>query len=263
MSLQTIEGIVIRAIDYGETHKILTLYTTTHGKISCMVRGVKKPQSRLSALAHVFTHATFFIVFGRQGMGRIEQGEVIKSYRSIREDLMATAYATYAVELLDRASEGLDPSFSLFRILQATLDQIGNGQDPEIVCRIVETKSLQLQGVEPILSHCVRCGRQERSYHVISLAEGGVICSNCAIFDKSGIIIDEKTWKLLILFRQVDLSRLGNVSIRPHVRQELQQILWYFIEQHAGIHIRSRRFLEQMERFLPSDVRQETDDKER
>jgi DNA repair protein RecO (recombination protein O) len=253
MSLQTIEGIVIRAIDYGETHKILTLYTTTHGKIACIVRGVKKPQSRLSALAHVFTHARFFIVFGRQGMGRIEQGEVLSSYRSIREDLMKTAYATYAIELLDRASEGLDPSLALYRLFQSILDQLANGQDPDMVCRIVEMKCLQFQGVEPVLDRCVRCGRQENTFRFFSLSDGGVICSDCARLERNRKPLDERTWKLLRVIRDLDLHRLGNVSIRPQIKQELQEILWYFIEHHAGLHVRSRRFLEQMARFFPTD----------
>ena len=38
-------------------------------------------------------------------MGTLEQGEPIDSMRHIREDLEATAYASYIVELIDRLTE--------------------------------------------------------------------------------------------------------------------------------------------------------------
>ncbi len=40
--LQKCEGIVIRTTDYGETNKIVTLYTREWGKVGVMARGSKK-----------------------------------------------------------------------------------------------------------------------------------------------------------------------------------------------------------------------------
>lgn len=39
--LQKCEGIVIRSTDYGETNKIVTVYTREFGKIGVMARGRK------------------------------------------------------------------------------------------------------------------------------------------------------------------------------------------------------------------------------
>lgn len=36
------EGIVIRTIDYGETNKIVTIFTREWGKVAAMARGAKK-----------------------------------------------------------------------------------------------------------------------------------------------------------------------------------------------------------------------------
>ena len=39
-----------------------------------------------------------------RGMGTLQQGEQIDSMRYIREDLEATAYASYIVELVDKSN---------------------------------------------------------------------------------------------------------------------------------------------------------------
>ena len=45
--LQKCEGIILRTTDYGETNKIVTIYTREWGKYGVMARGAKKPKSRL------------------------------------------------------------------------------------------------------------------------------------------------------------------------------------------------------------------------
>ena len=45
---QKVEGIVIRTTDYGETNKIVTIFSRELGKVSAMARGAKKPKSRLA-----------------------------------------------------------------------------------------------------------------------------------------------------------------------------------------------------------------------
>ena len=74
------EGIVLRTIPYGESNKIVTMFTREAGKVTAMARGAKKPRSKLAAVTQPFTHGTFLIRKGR-GMGTLSQGEPIDSMR--------------------------------------------------------------------------------------------------------------------------------------------------------------------------------------
>ena len=47
--LESVEGVVIREKDYGETSKIIDVFTKEHGLISLISKGSKKPKSQLSA----------------------------------------------------------------------------------------------------------------------------------------------------------------------------------------------------------------------
>ncbi|MDD4753342.1 MAG: DNA repair protein RecO, partial [Desulfitobacteriaceae bacterium] len=45
--IYSVEALILRARDYGEADKILTLYTREQGKVSAIAKGVRKPKSRL------------------------------------------------------------------------------------------------------------------------------------------------------------------------------------------------------------------------
>lgn len=57
--LQKCEGIVIRTTDYGETNKIITLYTREWGKIGVMARGAKSPIAGFPPLPSFLPTVTF------------------------------------------------------------------------------------------------------------------------------------------------------------------------------------------------------------
>src|SRR4051794_19055885 len=113
--LQKCEGIVIRRTAYGENNKIITIYTRELGKIGVMARGASKPNSRLSAVTQLFCSG-YFLVTTSTGLGSLQQGEMVDSLRFIREDLFATAYASYIVELLDKSVEDKKPNPYLYEL---------------------------------------------------------------------------------------------------------------------------------------------------
>src|SRR5690625_2064647 len=106
--LKQLEGIILKTQDYGETHKILTILTKEFGKLTAISRGANKPKSRLSAISQVFIQADL-LIYVSKGLSTVQQGQIIQSYRYIREDIEKTAYAAYVVELTDKVMEQRDP----------------------------------------------------------------------------------------------------------------------------------------------------------
>src|SRR5699024_11768395 len=97
--LRTIEGIVIRTQNYSETHKIITIFSKELGKISAICRGANKTKSKLSSLAQPFIKASFLIYLSK-GLSTVQQGEIIEYFRSIRVDIIKTAYVEYLIEII-------------------------------------------------------------------------------------------------------------------------------------------------------------------
>ena len=153
--LQKCEGIVIRSTAYGESNKVVTLYTRELGKVGVMARGAKKPNSRLSAITQLFTHGYFLVQIG-SGLGSLQQGEIISSLRSIREDIFLTAYSSYIVELTDKSTEDRKINPYLFELLYQTLHYINEGYDPDVLMNIYELKILNVLGLYPTFKSMFR-----------------------------------------------------------------------------------------------------------
>jgi DNA repair protein RecO (recombination protein O) len=245
--LQKCEGIVIRRTDYGESNKIITLYTREMGKVGVMARGAKKPNSRLSAVTQLFYYG-YFVFQESSGLGSLQQGETVNSMRSIREDIFATAYASYIVELLDKSVEDKKTNPYLFELLYQTLNYINEGYDGEVLRFIFEMKMLQVNGLNPVLDRCAVCGHTEGEF-AFSLREGGFICHRCWGKDPYHYKISPATVKLLRLFYYFDLSRLGNISIKAETKKELQKVIDAYYEEYSGLHLKSKKFLQQMDQM--------------
>lgn len=243
--LQKCEGIVIRSIDYGETNKIVTLYTREWGKIGVMARGANKPNSRLAAVTLPFTYGYFLVQLGR-GLGNLQQGEILSSYKSIKEDIFLTAYASYVAELTEKSTEERKANPFLFELLKQTLAYINDGLDPEVLVLIYEMKILNVLGLYPVLDQCAVCGKTEGKFS-FSVREGGFLCHRCQEKDPYRFDISEASIKLLRIFYYIDLKRLGNISVKDRTKKELRLVLDSYYEEYSGLHLKSKRFLNQME----------------
>ncbi len=245
--IEKCEGIVIRRTDYGENNKIITIYTREWGKIGVMARGANKPNSRLSSVTQLFYYG-YFLVQRSTGLGSLSQGESISSFRHIREDIMSTAYASYIVELLDKATDDKKPNPYLFELLYQTLNYINEGYDAEVLKIIFEMKMLSVLGSPPVLNHCASCGQTEGEFS-FSIREGGFLCHRCYEQDPYRIKISASTVKLLRLFFYFDLSRLGNISLKDETKMELKQVIDAYYDEYSGVSLKSKKFLKQMDKL--------------
>ena len=99
----------------------------------------------------------------------------------------------------------------LYDFTRQALTQLEQGRDPEIITNIFELQLLQRFGVTPQLDHCSICGRRE------------------GIFDYS--------------------SKYGGVLCQEHFNQDLHR---YHADPKAiyvGLHLKSKRFLDQMQNW--------------
>ena len=53
------EGVVLRAHDYSETSKIISIYSRAFGKVRVIAKGVRKPKSRFGASMEPITEVNF------------------------------------------------------------------------------------------------------------------------------------------------------------------------------------------------------------
>ncbi|MEX2462412.1 MAG: DNA repair protein RecO [Paenibacillaceae bacterium] len=241
------EGIVIRSMDYGESNKIIAIYTRHNGKMSIMVRGAKKMNSRFSSVTQLFTHGEF-VLYKTSSMGTLNQSETIESHRKLRENLHMSAYSAYVVELIDRIVPEFDQNEMMFEQLKASLEAIESGKEAAIVLHIMEMKMLAIAGYLPQLDACVSCDADEGEM-TISIQQGGILCANCCSKDPHPIRVSASTLKMLRLFQRIDLRRLGTIEVKAETRRQLKLVMRAFMDHFIDIRLKSRNFLDQMDKY--------------
>lgn len=244
------EGIVIRSKDYSEGNKIVTILTKEIGKISMMARGAKKANSRLSSVTQLLTHGHYLLArASSKSMATLQQGELIHSFRLVRQDLWLTSYAAYLAELIDKIIEDNQPHAYYYQLLLEALQYFEDGKDPQVVTHLIELKILQAEGYAPELDQCVSCQTKEGIFS-FSIREGGFICERCAYQDEQVIKLQQGTVKVLRALAKISPKQLGNIALKAETKQELQLGIWGFIDAHTPFQLKSRRFITGLNQWL-------------
>lgn len=245
--LRQLEGIVLRSRDYGETHKIITIYTKQVGKITALCRGANKPKSRLSAVSQPFIYGDFQ-AYMPKGLSTVQQASVLQSFRKIREDIEKTAYASYIVELLEKFTEEKERDVFLFKELLLTLTWINDHDAYFIPIMMFELKMFEKGGFKPVLDYCMQCGEKEGPF-AFSIQEGGVLCVRCQSVDPYAITLNKALQKLLPVLQSVSLERVGNISVKEENILMMRRLLDAYYDRFGSYTLKSKRFLEQLDKL--------------
>ncbi|MFD1066368.1 DNA repair protein RecO [Oceanobacillus locisalsi] len=245
--LEQIDGMVLKTKDYGETHKLVTIYSGKVGKFQALAKGAKKPKSRMAAVTQPFVFTRFFVYMG-SGLSTIQQGELLHSHRTIREDFVKTAYCSYVAELTDKLVENKNADPYLFKQFQQTITWIEENEQAEIPIIMYELKLYKIAGFAPVLNQCLNCGSTQQPF-VFSVVEGGFLCPACRHIDPEAIELSTKLARLLYLFSEVELERIGSIRMKPENVTLIQKLLKAYYDRYGGYYIKSRKFLDQLDLF--------------
>ena len=232
-----VEGIILREKDYGDTSKILDIFTKEYGIIGVIAKGSKSLKSKLRSVTTKFTYGLFNVYYKENKLSTLKEVDIINNFKNIRKDINLIAYSTYLLDLSEQVYKQNNCS-DIYNILINTLTKINDNYDSLTLTNIVELKYLEYLGVMPELDRCSICG----STDIITLSsdKGGYICSNCRTYEK---ILDNKVLKLLRMFYYVDISKIDKLSISDNAKKEINEFLDNYYERYTGLYLKSKNFL--------------------
>jgi len=232
------EAIVLRKTFYNDSDAILTLFSKKMGKISAYARGVRKPRTMISSVAHPFIYGEF-VLRGKPDIYSISSAEIIDSNYSIRDNLKKLSYASYFLELCGYSiHEGMTNN-RLFSLTVEILEKMNHeGCDLDKIKLAYEIKLLNFSGLKPEVSKCLKCGINNiESLTVFSIADGGVICKDCA--DKwhkqGGIAFSKQFIHLIRYLSEKDIDVICKTKINAGMVRHLDKIFELYIKYHMDI----------------------------
>ena len=188
---QTTQALVLREVRYKEADRILTLLSTTEGKVTAKARGALRKSSRTAAATQQLTYAEMTL-FGNRGKWTVNEASLIEDFAGLRSDIERFALGSYFAECLEAFSAEEQPEPELLQLGLNCLYALSRGKtEPALVKAAFELRLMALAGFSPELSACPACGRTEPEEPILCLEDGSVCCRSCRTPDRgAGAILD-------------------------------------------------------------------------
>lgn len=236
--IESVEGIILRETDYGETSKIIQVLTKEYGMIGMMAKGAKSLKSPFRSSTLKLNYGRFQIYYKEGKLSTLSSVDVLQHYKNIRKDIEKISYASFLLELSEQVYKH-NPHSDIYALLLSGLQKIEENFSPMVITNILELKYLEYLGVMPIIDRCAVCGRTD-SIATISSHLGGYVCNHCR---KNEVLVDEKVIKLLRMYYYVDVEKISKLEISAKIETSINQFIDDYYDRYTGLYLKSKEFL--------------------
>jgi DNA repair protein RecO (recombination protein O) len=176
---EKVNGVTLRAVNYKESDKILTLFTLEKGKIGVNAKGVRKANAKMKQISEPFCFAESMLA-EKSGRYTVTEINSFDAFYPIRTDVVKYYVGMTALELTDALlPDGLE-SPAHFVILVEFLKKLAY--------KSINAKNLLIRffydcaiegGYSINLDACGRCGEGIKDKVFLSVKDGFCVCENC------------------------------------------------------------------------------------
>jgi len=237
------DTLVLRARNYRDADQLLSLYTLKKGRLTAIVKGVRKPKSKLRGGVQVFSHTHLCLYLGRS-LATVTQTETINTFPALRTDLLRMSYAAYLAEFVESITPEGEADPGLFSLLLTGFHLL-SWEDPWLIARLLEVRLLMESGYQPFLINCVQCGKEIKIGSLFVPSLGGVICTDCEKIKPAQDVykISGETYVVLRQLMQMDLEMVSRLRISLPAKKELEEVLDTYITYLLGKRLKTKEFL--------------------
>ena len=175
----TVDGLVIKEMPYGENDKLITVLTARYGQMVFLAKGARSLRSKILPVCRLFTYANF--EYYERGERRwVSGGSPNESFFSLSSELSSHALACYIVSVAaEITGEGVEAE-EILRVTLNTLYAISKGLRPLAQIKaIYELYAARVSGLEPDVYSCAECGCTDAAQSWLDVMNGFVVCDEC------------------------------------------------------------------------------------
>ena len=239
MNLEKLQAFVLSNSDYGESDRIVSLFTLEYGRLKGFARGARNSRKRFGPALEAFARIDLQLNY-KEGLSSLRSADVITLYSGIRGALDAIAHALYACELVDCLTPEGQPLPRLYRMLATYLEHLDSCHVDDADRRHFEINLLNILGYRPSLEECSRCGSDFGERGALVQQGGELVCHFCA---GTGRRISPSALKGLGFC--LTTSRFGIVQFDPEALQLAGALLDESLATHSARKFKSLEFLQQ------------------
>jgi DNA repair protein RecO (recombination protein O) len=176
------EAIVLRSFRLREADRIVHLYTSTHGRVGAVVKGVRRTKSRFGGRLEPFFRVRLVLYEGRGDLDTVTQAEAVEWYPRLRAHGASLHAAGAACETVLRLFGEEAANAAAYNLLCHELQLLDDAPEAAGPANLLafRLKVLLAAGFVPELASCAACGAEVDGRGLsFAAALGGVVCSEC------------------------------------------------------------------------------------
>jgi DNA repair protein RecO (recombination protein O) len=243
-------AIVLRTWPFGESDKIVSFLTESHGKLTGIAKGAKRSRKRFVNSLEPFSLVNLrFQDRAHSNLALILASDLAFGFKHLLTSLEKISIASYMVEITDGLIGEREENRLVFTHLKDGLIYLEEQAMSLSFLTSFDLKLLRLTGYQPLLDGCRRCPRARREqsptrWH-FSPKDGGILCEPCSRLRKEIFPLSAATLEILTNLQAEKSLPSPDISLPNGVLKEIRSVVIRFIEFHTEREIKSAAFLHQ------------------
>lgn len=230
-------GVIIKQSDYGEGHRMLSIFTEEYGIIKAVSYGVKKAISKAAASSQFLCYGDFDLYnAANKDIMTVNSIDTIDGFFPISEDIKKLSLCVYLSDITYSILGMNNQDERLLHIFLNCLYALAyKDEAAEKIKMVYELKLMCVGGYMPAVHNCASCGSGE--VFAFDLLKGGMVCRGCG--GKYLVKMDKN------LYRAIDyiISCEDKKMLSFNASEELTERLAKLTEQYVSL---------QLDRHFPS-----------
>lgn len=148
------EAFVLKSFKYGETSKIVTLFTKDFGKISAILKGARNYRSRSCGVLETMNYINSVIYYKEnKDIHMLSTAEYIRSFPEILRNYEKLQTSYRIIEIINKSLFENEVNKSVFDLLIRTYERLNNcDNDLEFNILFFQIELIKIMGLGPDLS---------------------------------------------------------------------------------------------------------------
>jgi DNA repair protein RecO (recombination protein O) len=229
------DAVVLRAFDYGETSRIVTLLTRRHGVLSALAKGARRPKSRFGATLQPMAHVQV-VYYHKEGRGlqTLKEAAYVARFAHLGSDLEKTTVGLRLVELVRALLHEHDPNAPVLGLLTHALAWLdaARSDGPPRAANALPWFQLHLAA---LLGFAPDVQRDD----VEALGDGGVLHLDTGTVAALGgggpaaLRASRAALRAFAVFARTDLGTAGRLRLADPLRTEVEALADAFLRYHT------------------------------